>query len=470
MHISRTEMERFYARTLEGPEMVALWEHLDSCDDCHRVFLEVLRGRWQGAPIRINLSPEYWFKDDHFDYETLAAYIDKTLNSEMREIADIHLKVCSGCRGELDSLIAFRMEIEPELEVRYGPEQQSSAIGWLSSLWNWPSVAWKPAYTFATLIIIGSAIVAAVFLIRPGAGKKTPERQLTGLTPTPSAAAFVSPSPNDFEKRVPRSPETGSTPKPDSTTSQLRSTPLPSSSARRDKKRFHAYSPTEMVAKLNDGTRSISIDRSGNLTGVSDLSAEFQQSIREFLIADETKRPDILTEINGVNSSLRGTGEKPSFGLLSPVGVVIAEDHPIFQWEPLNGATAYRVQVSDSPSREPISSDLLPATATRWTPTEALPRGKVYTWIVIAIVNGKEIVSPLVSMPEAKFKVLEVEKAHELNLVKRANSHLMLGVFYAREGMLAEARQAFQNLVNNNPQSPIAQRLLSLIKSWQSPL
>lgn len=449
--------------------MVALWEHLDSCDDCHRQFQEIFQRRRQGVPIRINLSPEYCFKDDHFDYEMLAAYIDKTLDSEMREIAEIHLKVCSGCRGELDSLIAFRRGIEPELKIRYGPEQPSSVTGWLSSLWNWPAVTWKPVYTFATLIIIVSGIVAVVFLIRHGADKKTQERELTGLTPTPSAAVLASPLPTDFEKSVARFPENGSVPKPDSTTNQARSTPPPPSSAQRDKKRFHAYSPTEMVARLNDGGRSISIDRSGNFTGVSDLSPEFQQSIREFLIADETKRPDILTEINGVNSSLRGTGTKPSFALRSPVGIVIAEDHPIFQWEPLNSATAYRVQVSDSPSREPISSDLLPATTTQWTPPEALPRGKVYSWIVIAIVNGKEIVSPLVSMPEAKFKVLEEEKARELNEVKRTNSHLMLGVFFAREGMLAEARQAFQNLADNNPQSPIAQRLLDLINSWESP-
>lgn len=461
-------MERFYARTFEVPEMVALWEHLDSCDDCHQVFQEIFQRRRQGAPLRINLSPEHWIKDEHFDYELLAAYIDKTLDSELREIVELHLKRCSDCRGDLAGLIAFRREIEPELKVRYGPEQQSGATpGWLLSLWNWPSSAWKPAYTLATLIIIGFAIVAVVFLIKPGTGNKTPARAFAGLTPTPSAAAFAAPALNDFERRVPRPLETGSTPKPDSTTSQARLTLPPPSAARKDEKRFHAYSPTEVVAMLNDGGRSITIDRAGNLTGLSDLSPEFQQSIREFLVAAEIKRPDILAEINGVNSSLRGTGEKPSFALRSPVGEAIAEDHPRFQWEPLNGATAYRVQVSDSPSRAPISSELLPATTTQWATIEALSRGKVYSWIVIAIVNGKEIVSPPVSMPEAKFKVLEEEKVRELSHLKRANSQLLLGVFCAREGMLAEAKQAFQSLADDNPQSPIVQKLPGLIKSWQ---
>jgi hypothetical protein len=96
-----------------------------------------------------------------------------------------------------------------------------------------------------------------------------------------------------------------------------------------------------------------------------------------------------------------------------------------------------------------------------------LKRGKIYSWIVIATVNGREIITPPVTVPEAKFKVLEEEKVRELNLTKRASSRLALGVFYAREGMLAEAEREFQMLVNNNPRSPIAKRLLSTIESWQ---
>ena len=70
-------------------------------------------------------------------------------------------------------------------------------------------------------------------------------------------------------------------------------------------------------------------------------------------------------------------------------------------------------------------------------------------------------------MTEAKFKVLEEVKARELNRLKRANSHLALGVFYAQEGMATEADREFQFLVDNNPQSSIAQRLLRIIESWK---
>jgi hypothetical protein len=466
-HISRMQIEKFHARTLDVPEMIATWEHLDACDDCHRLFQEAFRSRRQGAPITFNPSAEYWFKDEHFDYETLAAYIDKTLDSEMREIADIHLTVCNDCRRELNSLAAFRKESEPELKVRYGPDTPSSVTGWFSSLWNWPPVVWKPAHTFAMLIIIGLAIAAMMFLIKPGSDKKSTAGDLTGLAPSPSPAASTSPSPNDSDKSITRSPEPGSTPKPNSITSQVQSKPPHHQSGQRNRTKLRARFPAETVVALNDDGRRVSIDSSGRLRGLGDLSPELQQSIEEFLTAEEVKRPDILAEINGVKSDLRGTGDKPSLGLLSPVGVVIAEDRPVFKWEPLAGATAYRVQVSDSPSREPISSDLLPETVTQWTPVEALRRGKVYSWIVIATVDGKEVVSPSVSTPEVKFKVLEEERARELSLLKRVNSRLALGVFYSREGMLAEAEREFQILVESNPQLPMVKRLTRIIRAWQ---
>jgi len=100
-----------------------------------------------------------------------------------------------------------------------------------------------------------------------------------------------------------------------------------------------------------------------------------------------------------------------------------------------------RVEISDSLSRAPTSSkQFLPQVRQRTLP-EALRCGKAYSWVVIATVNGREVVSPLASMPEAKFKVLEEMKARELNRLKRANSHLALGFFYAREGMVAEAER-----------------------------
>ncbi len=103
----------------------------------------------------------------------------------------------------------------------------------------------------------------------------------------------------------------------------------------------------------------------------------------------------------------------------------------------------------------------------QWIPETPLKRGVVYKWAVKSIVNGKEVSSPAASAPEARFGILDQEKALELSLLKRTPSHLALGVFYARAGMLAEAEREFQSLVNDNPQSKVAIKLLRRIRSWR---
>src|SRR5262249_14996297 len=303
------------------------------------------------------------------------------------------------------------------------------------------------------------------YFVNARSGKKPTYGNLPDHSPSPSVVASASPVLKDSAKGTSQFPETTPPPNSHSASGQIRSTQHQARTVLVGKKNTP---PTETIA-LNDGDRKVAINSSGRVTGLDDFSPELQESITEFLLAEEVKRPDILGEINGVNSALRGIGtdQKQSFKLLSPVGIVITEDHPVFKWVPLEGATAYRVEISDSPSRAPISSDQLSPQDAQWTSPDALQRGKIYSWVVIATVNGREVVSPPVSMPEAKFKVLEEVKANGLNRLKRANSHLALGVFYALEGMATEAEREFQILGDNNPHSPIAQRLLRIIELWK---
>jgi hypothetical protein len=454
-HLHQDQIERFYDRRLETAEMIAVWEHLDCCDDCHWLFRDVFQERRQGAPITLNLSPTFWFRDEHFDYETMAGYVDETIDSEMREIAEIHFSACGNCRRELQDFIEFRKQTEPELKLRYGPHQTTRGWEWLSFLWKWPRVSWKPAYTFAALILIGLAIAASVSIFKSAPDKKSGGEILTGITPSPSTS--VSPSPEDTEKNIAQRPVDESTLNPKSTALGPKG---------RNTSRIHSLSAETLLA-LNDGERKVFIDRSGRLTGLDDLPPEMRQSVRDILLTGEIKLPDFLSEFNSARSALRGTGDNTSFKLLSPVGVVIADDRPTFRWEPLEGATAYRVEISDSPSRDPIRSDPLAATTTEWTPPKALPRGKVYSWVVIAAVDVKEVVSPDASLPEARFKVLDDEKAKELNLLKHAGSHLALGVFFAGEGMIAEAEKEIQVLAERNPERQELQRMIRTLRTMR---
>jgi hypothetical protein len=64
-----------------------------------------------------------------------------------------------------------------------------------------------------------------------------------------------------------------------------------------------------------------------------------------------------------------------------------------------------------------------------------------------------------------KFIVLSATSAQELEQLRKARSHLALGVFYAHEGMLQEAEREFQILAQENPQLVAAKTLLRQIQT-----
>jgi hypothetical protein len=190
--------------------------------------------------------------------------------------------------------------------------------------------------------------------------------------------------------------------------------------------------------------------------------------VREAVINGSLKRPALLNELSGRDAVLRSSDmDNEMVRLVSPENSVLLEDRPVFRWTPLKDATGYRVVVGDEHFRQAAESGDLPGTATQWQPSAPLKRGMVYTWIVMGIRSG-ESVGFHPSSAASKFKVLEEAKAKELDQLKSSSpSHLALGVFYAREGMITNAERELQLLAQQNPDSAIARNLLKQIRTWK---
>jgi hypothetical protein len=221
------------------------------------------------------------------------------------------------------------------------------------------------------------------------------------------------------------------------------------------------------VAVLNDGPATVKIDEAGNVTGLDEIPQNTRQQIGEAWVAEKIKAPGIETELGGGPISLRGPNKGPTFKLLSPARMVIVSDRPSFEWETLAGATSYRVVVGDLKGHEVARSEALPPDHNMWTPPLPLKRGEIYSWAVEACVDGKKFLSPGTSASEMKFKILSVTSAQDLEQLNKTRSHLALGVFYAREGMVAEAEHEFQILVRDNPHSAVLKKLLKQIQSFR---
>ena len=153
-----------------------------------------------------------------------------------------------------------------------------------------------------------------------------------------------------------------------------------------------------------------------------------------------------------------------TFAVRSPIGVVIEAARPTLRWDALAGATSYKVTIYD-PNFNVVASTP-PLTTTSWTVSQPLVRGKIYSWQVTALKADQEIKSPKPPAPEARFKVLDAAKAGEIEQARRAlaNSHLALGVLYARAGLLNDAEREFNALLRANPGSEVARKLLSDVR------
>jgi hypothetical protein len=218
---------------------------------------------------------------------------------------------------------------------------------------------------------------------------------------------------------------------------------------------------------VNDGRGTVTVDKAGNVSGLQQISQDARQEIAEAFTTESIKAPETVMELAGAPIKLRGPDNTPTFRLFSPGREVVLSDRPSFAWEKLAGASTYRVVIGDLKGHEVASSEELSADRTTWTVPMPLKRGQIYTWEVEADVDGKKVFSPGTSQTEMKFMVLSDRGVQELELLKRANSHLALGVFYAREGMVTDAEREFQILIRDNPNSAVVKKLLKQIQSWK---
>ena len=69
-----------------------------------------------------------------------------------------------------------------------------------------------------------------------------------------------------------------------------------------------------------------------------------------------------------------------------------------------------------------------------------------------------------------KFAILPTADLKELTRLKQSDSHLALGAFYARTGLLDEAEREFQSLIKLNPDSELPRKLLQSVRRTRNPM
>jgi predicted anti-sigma-YlaC factor YlaD len=430
VHLTKKQIEDYCRHRLTATDVLAVTDHLGACQVCRAQIEAAGNGDSAFFSMRSQVFEEAFQTTTHLTMDQTAAYVDRHLSGEELHAVDDHLKHCERCVLAVNDLRTFRNEIAPSLDREYEPSIVTSPIsspGVMSSrsaltpLFTRIRVSAVPALAFAALAIAMLSVIAWF------AWRKTEQRE----------------------------PQIANTPSPVSqpTTQQPDSTPAPETPP-----------ANAVVAQLNEGSRVVTLDQDGKLSGAEDLPPAYQELLKKTLSGNRIERSSQLQGLTRASSSLMGSdNSQRTFSVLDPIGSVLLSNQLTFRWTAVAGSTGYKVEVYDEKFNPVVVSPQL--NALTWTAT--LPRGKVYSWQVKATSEGEEFTSPRPPAPQAKFRVLDQAKANEIANARRLypSSHLTLGLLYADAGLLREAEQEFRLLQKANPNSDLARNLLRQVRS-----
>ncbi len=220
----------------------------------------------------------------------------------------------------------------------------------------------------------------------------------------------------------------------------------------------HGTAPA--IASLSDGGGQISLDSAGKLHGADGLPEADRHALQSAML---TGRIDavIPPKFTGQKTETMLGAPTPATGfkVLSPIDRVLIDDKVLFKWEPVAGASAYRVTVFDPAYQKVAESPAI--SQTDWQMTTPLPRGVTYTWTVTAEKANGTVRAPIPPQPEAVFKVASQDEAATIGQLEQAHpsDHLLLAVLYARAGAVDDARNQLDLLARDNPNSALVPRL-----------
>lgn len=195
---------------------------------------------------------------------------------------------------------------------------------------------------------------------------------------------------------------------------------------------------------------------------VAALSSDERQKIAAAVKNRRITYPPDIAELAGTRGVLRSEStQSDRFAVLYPVGEVVADPRPLFRWQALPGAAKYSVAVYDAKLNLLEKSPAL--RGTQWQANRPLSPGQIFRWQVTATASdGKSVIAPGPSNPEAKFRVLEPSKADFLEGFRKAHpeAHVVLGILAAEAGLLEMSENELKQVTNGSRDYELAQRLL----------
>jgi hypothetical protein len=453
-HLTPQELDSYRQRMMPAADLLIVNDHLASCEECYNRFYPKNLLASTYSSVRLDLDAARNEDLEHLSFDQILAHVDNELEGLEREIAGTHIEICSECNDVARDIRQFKADLA--LGKVYAPESRLTFWDRIAAFWQSPAYR-IPVKAFA----LGMVVAVMLWFVTSSLRREIAQLQAQVARVQQENDAIRSGAPAIAALQAQLEQYREENRRLQDVTQSLR---LELKAQAPFNNRSNGAATLQVA--INDGGGRVTLDERRGVEGLNFLSPDHRQAVSDALRTGRVEAGADLAMLIGKVGPLMGGPEQKAFALVSPVAVTVAQARPTFKWSSLGENFTYTVTVyRDDIKREVASSQSL--TGTEWT-SPPLERGHVYFWQVRAIRasnSNDEIVSPSAGAPEAKFSVLSQSQVDELDRLRRrySNSHLTLGVLYARKGLFNEAGSEFQTLLRANPNSLIVQQLLNSV-------
>jgi anti-sigma factor RsiW len=447
-HLSAEQLERYRRQALAPLELLDVDDHLATCEACRTQLLQA-EAAGGGAPETAVREAVQAAEAEpfHLPEEQLAAYVDGQLAGADREIADSHLELCGQCAAEVRELRAFKVMMSTYPAQQHEPGRPVSWMQRLRSSWRVPAL-------WLSLPAVGAAAASAAALyfagLRPLRVQVAQERhqvaQLQQANDTMRRAT------GDLQQQVASVPD-------------LRSQVARLQAENQALRQSHGTGGGVIMGPPRPPQVA-----TGGPGAREPLPAGVQAAIQRGRI----EPPGLLAPTGGTHALMTIPAAGGPFAPRAPVATAVLAERPPFSWNAKEGATGYNVVITDAQGHEIARGAGIPGTD--WRPPQPLRRGQVYGWQVAALKDGQEIERAPQPPVAAKFVVLDAARAASLDSERRrlaprlnyVDYQLATGVLAAQAGLLDTAETALQAVLEVDPDSAPAQKLLAGVQAMRS--
>lgn len=472
-HLNTQNIARYLKRELAPTERLEISDHLAVCPECRQ---RIQQARTE-APVvstsRIGMSEPLTPEDEHLSHEEIVEYIEGRCPPALRELVEGHISDCTRCREEVREMRAFRATLSTYPDMPLAPTPPPTWQERLRTTLRLPALR-------TGLQLGGAALVGAcvMFLL---IGKQP-------VAPAPPDNALALQQARNEVKQARQAQalaaaELAKEREAHTSTKRL----MADVTQQRDTWKKKA----DQLAAARPHAGAMVTDTAGQLALVIPVGGAERQALATHHLVLPTER---LADLQSTHLQMGDHEAAPAVTLLNPMGTFVASLRPTLRWKPFLNAARYEVRVVDVESntlkahgvlqrlnekRWSVSSALptegespakpgIALQGTEWTlPAQsALEAGRTYRWTVTAYDAAGTVLAQPSAHQEARFRTLDTQAQQEIEGKRAlyASAPLLLGVVYARHGVLSEAETAFRQALATDPNNNAARQWLAQIR------